>query len=121
MDRNWSVEHAADALQFDDGASLMFYRLRRRDGSVDPHSAGTYVASDGTVRALAADEVAITVVNRWRSATTDIEYPGTMRIAVGSLDLDATVSPRVADQEWRGRFRYWEGAATISGTRAAHS
>jgi predicted secreted hydrolase len=38
------------ALQLADGRDLMVYRLRRRDGSIDPFSAGTIVAADGLAR-----------------------------------------------------------------------
>ena len=31
------------ALQLDDGTDLMLFRMRRADGSVDPHSSGTLV------------------------------------------------------------------------------
>src|SRR5204863_2426117 len=49
MDREWSTSALAPgvqgwdwfALQLDDGRELMFYLLRRRDGGVDPFSAGT--------------------------------------------------------------------------------
>ena len=40
------------ALQLEDGATLMFYALRNRDGTRDAHSAGTFVGADGAVRAL---------------------------------------------------------------------
>ena len=35
------------ALQLDDGRELMFYRLRRRDGTADPCSGGSLVDADG--------------------------------------------------------------------------
>ena len=42
------------SLQFDDGAELMLFRLRRKDGTADPYSAGTYVDPRGRARHLAA-------------------------------------------------------------------
>ncbi len=57
LDREWSSS-ALDknqvgwdwfALQLDDGSDLMFYQLRRKDGSTDPLSAGTWIAVRGTV------------------------------------------------------------------------
>ena len=77
------------ALQLSDGSTLMFYSLRRRDGQQDVHSAGTWVAEDGGVRALACDDVAL------------------------SVDL----RPVLPDQELGTTPRYWEGAVAVSGTR----
>jgi predicted secreted hydrolase len=39
-------------------------------------------------------------------------------VRVPSLKLDVDIRPRLADQELNTNPRYWEGAATISGTRA---
>ena len=46
-------------LRLSDGRALMIYRLRRRDGTAAPASAGTLVDADGAARHLARDEVAI--------------------------------------------------------------
>ncbi len=125
LDREWSTS-ALDpaqsgwdwfALQFDDGANLMFYRLRRHDGSDDPHSAGSYVAADGEVTALAAGDVAISVERRWTSPATAISYPAAWRLHIERLGLTLRVQSSLADQEWRQRFRYWEGAVTVAGAR----
>ncbi|MGN6452589.1 MAG: lipocalin-like domain-containing protein, partial [Steroidobacteraceae bacterium] len=48
-------------LQLDDGSALMFYALRDEHGARDPHSAGSFIAADGSVRALADRDVSITV------------------------------------------------------------
>ena len=129
LDREWSTS-ALDreqagwdwfALQFEDASSLMFYRLRLRDGTIDPHSAGSYIAPDGTARVLAADDVKIEVMDQWRSDMTHITYPSAWQLEVDSLELTVNITPRLAAQEWQGRFRYWEGAATFSGTRAGNT
>ena len=124
LDREWSSSALAVeqigwdwfALQLDDGSSLMFYRLRRRDGTSDPHSAGSYVASDGQVRALSAAEVAVSELAYWRSAASGRRYPGAWRLQVTSLGLDVELRPRLKAQEWQGAFHYWEGAVNITAT-----
>ena len=71
LDREWgSGALAANqqgwdwfALQLDDGSALMFYALRRRDGSRDPYSAGTWVAPMARCAALSNDEVRIDVLD----------------------------------------------------------
>lgn len=104
------------ALQFNDGSTLMFYALRKRDGERDPHSAGTWLAPDGSVHPLASGDVQIEVKDTWQSPRGG-RYPARWQMRVPSLNLDVDIQPRLADQELDTRPRYWEGAATISGTR----
>lgn len=125
LDREWgsgslgSDQQGWDwfALQFDDGSALMFYSLRKRDGRRDEHSAGTWLASDGSTQALSNDDVLIDVNDFWNSPRGG-RYPARWRLRVPSLALDVDIRPRLADQELPTDPRYWEGAATIQGTRA---
>jgi predicted secreted hydrolase len=105
------------ALQLNDGTTLMFYALRNRDGSRDPHSAGTWVEPSGASRPLTAEEVAIDVLDHWSNAQAS-RYPSSWRIRVPSLSLELSVHPVLADQEIRSTPVYWEGAVDASGTRA---
>jgi len=104
------------ALQLDDGAALMFYALRDRDGGRDPHSAGTWVESTGEVRALTSAAVDIDVTDHWKSAD-GARYPSGWRLRVPSRALDVTVHPVLEDQELRTSPRYFEGAVDVSGAR----
>ena len=54
------------ALQLNDGAALMFYALRDRDGARDPHSAGTWIGLPVLRGRLGADAVTIEVTAAWR-------------------------------------------------------
>jgi predicted secreted hydrolase len=122
LDREWgSGGLGADevgwdwfALQLSDGSELMFYSLRRRDGRRDPHSAGTWVAADGAVRALTDADVTIAVQDHWASPRGG-RYPARWRVEVPALALSVDLKPALADQELVGRPRYWEGAVDISG------
>jgi len=104
------------ALQLDDGSTLMFYALRTRTGERDSHSAGTWFAPDGTTHALGNDDVQIDVSDHWQSPRGG-RYPARWRLRVKSLALDVEIQPRLADQELDTSTRYWEGAATVAGTR----
>lgn len=125
LDREWgsgslgSDQQGWDwfALQFDDGSALMFYSLRKRDGQRDEHSAGTWLAPDGSTQALSSDDVLIDVNDFWNSPRGG-RYPARWRLRAPSLALDVDIQPRLADQELPTDPRYWEGAATIRGTRA---
>ncbi|MBI2798726.1 MAG: carotenoid 1,2-hydratase [Gammaproteobacteria bacterium] len=127
LDREWGTSALAPdqvgwdwfGLQFDDGSSLMFYCLRLRTGARDPHSAGTWVGADGRVHKLDAASTKIAITREWTSPITGIAYPARWRIGIASLDVKIEVIPRLADQEWRGRFRYWEGAVTVTGSRGS--
>jgi len=104
------------ALQLDDGTALMFYARRGRDGSRDPHSAGTWVESSGEARGLTSAAVDIDVTDHWKSAD-GVRYPSGWRLRVPSLGLDVTVHPVLADQELGTSPRYFEGAVDVNGTR----
>jgi predicted secreted hydrolase len=108
------------ALQLDDGASLMFYALRDRTGARDAHSAGTWVAPDGSVRALTNADVSIAVTATWRNRAGE-QYPAGWHIGVPALGLDVTVQPVLADQELRTTPPYWEGAVDISGSHGGRA
>ena len=125
LDREWSTS-ALDAdqagwdwfgMQLVDGTELMFYRLRRRDGRVDPHSGGSYVDAEGKSRPLTTEDVDITVLETWDSPRGG-RYPARWRLQVVPLALDLEVRPLLADQELDLSVRYWEGAVQINGSRA---
>ena len=123
LDREWSTSALEReqvgwdwfALQLDDGRDLMYYRLRRKDGSSDPFSAGTLVASDGSARHLAREEVQLETISWWTSPATGSRYPAVWRLRVPSRGLDLEIIPRLADQELVTGFRYWEGAVAVRG------
>jgi predicted secreted hydrolase len=123
LDREWSSSAlGADqagwdwfALQLTDGSELMFYNLRKRNGSQDEHSAGTWVAADGTARHLGRDAVSLTAVDSWVSPEGG-EYPATWDIRLPEYGLSLRVTPVMDDQELFTTVRYWEGAVDVVGT-----
>ena len=126
LDREWGTNTLDPAqvgwdwfgLQFANQCELMLYRLRRRDGAVDPHNAGTWSAADGTQLALAASDFTVRVLKRWTSPETKIEYPAGWRMVIPKLALDFEVRPRLNAQEWNGLIHYWEGAVSCHGSYA---
>ena len=125
LDREWSSS-ALDAgqqgwdwfaLQLSDGSDLMFYSIRRNDGSQDDHSAGTWISNNGEVRHLSQNEVEIVVTGEWKSPEGGT-YPSGWEIRVPGLDLLLTVKPLIDDQELFTTVRYWEGAVDVSGQRS---
>jgi predicted secreted hydrolase len=101
------------ALQLADGGALMFYRLRDERGGPDPHSAGTWIAADGTARALASGDVRIDVEDHWVSPH-GVRYPSRWRVRVSGLGLDLELAPVLADQELDALPRYFEGDVNVT-------
>jgi predicted secreted hydrolase len=126
LDREWSTSALASdqagwdwfALQFDDDSELMFYQLRKTDGSADPASAGTFVDADGVATHLGQNDLQLTVLESWSSPEGGA-YPARWRLRAPRLDLDVTVRPVLADQELFTTVRYWEGAVDVEGSRDA--
>ena len=106
------------SLQLSDGRELMFYQIRRADGSVEPVSAGTLVEADGSARRLASADVLLTVSRTWSSPESGGEYPAGWRMQVPEAGIDLTLEPWLEDQEMRLSFVYWEGAVRVRGTSA---
>jgi predicted secreted hydrolase len=127
MDREWSTSALGPelggwdwlALQLDDGRDVMVYRLRRRDGAPDPHSAGILVAADGTPRPLAREDFALEAIDHWTSAASGVRYPSRWRLSIPGAELRLEITPRVAGQELVVGPRYWEGAVRIQGSAGA--
>ncbi|MBL8247020.1 MAG: lipocalin family protein, partial [Candidatus Competibacter sp.] len=94
---------------------LMFYRLRRKDGGMDPFSRGVLVAAGGQARLLRWDEVDLQPLGEWTSPKNGDRYPAGWRLRVSAEKLDLTITPKVADQEMRLTVRYWEGAVAVTG------
>lgn len=124
MDREWSTSALAAnqigwdwfSLQLADGRDLMLYRLRRRDGSADPASAGTLIEVDGTAGPLDYSTVGLEALDFWASPATGARYPARWRLALPAEGLELTLTPLLAGQELDLALRYWEGAVAIEGT-----
>jgi len=125
LDREWSSSAlAADqqgwdwfALQLADGSELMFYNLRKTDGSQDNYSAGTWIAADGKSRHLERDDIVITVADTWDSPQGGA-YPSSWEVSLPTEKLALRITPLLADQELFTTVRYWEGAVDVAGSRA---
>jgi predicted secreted hydrolase len=120
MDHEWFTNQLADdqigwdwfSVQLDNQTELMLFQLRRKDGSVDPYSAGTYIDPQGRSRHLTHDEFSLTPLRRWKS------YPVEWQIRVPSLGLSLEAKAALDDQELEEKTgpSYWEGAVTYSGS-----
>jgi predicted secreted hydrolase len=124
MDREWSTSALSPgdegwdwfALQLSDGRDLMFYRLRRKDGSASPFSGGVLVDRDGRTERLAVGDVALDPLEFWTSEQSGARYPVAWRLTAKRSGLEVTVRPYLRDQEINLSVRYWEGAVKVAGS-----
>jgi len=123
MDHEWSSE-ALDpdargwdwlGLRLDDGSALMLYRFRNLDGG-QRFIGGSWIAADGRVRPLSANDVVMTPLKMsWHSPRTGADYPLAWRVEVPGAAL--RVEALFPQQEMVPPVgpRYWEGAVRVSG------
>ena len=107
------------SLHLSDGQDLMIYFLRRKDGSAEPASSGTLVSPGGRSTHLKLSDIAVEVLDYWRSPKSGGRYPSRWRINVPSAGIEVTVNPMVAAQELVTEgstgIVYWEGAVEGKG------
>ena len=112
------------SIQLDDDSELMLYRMRRSDGTADPHSSGTYIYANGRTRHLDWSQIQMTPAadSDWKSPTTGGVYPLMWKVEIPHLDLRLTGTTDLDDQEVVSERRvgpsYWEGAMNFSGQKA---
>lgn len=110
------------SLQLGDHTELMLYRLRHKDGSVDPFSSGTYVDAAGQSTFLGQGDFSMTPGGEtYASPLTHAVYPIAWHVVVPSLALELRIKTPLSSQELTSSsdpgLSYWEGAITVDGTR----
>ena len=107
------------SVQLDDSSELMFYLLRRADGSTDPVSSGTLVFKDGHTQALSSRDVGIEVSDHWTSPSSGARYPSGWQLTIPSRAISLQLIPKMPNQELITRrstqVTYWEGAVKVLG------
>ena len=120
MDHEWFTEQLDPSetgwdwfsVQLEDKTDVMLFELRRKDGTIDPHSSGTYVDASGKPRHLTAAEFTLRPAVYWG------KYPVKWRIDVPSLRIGLDCEAALQNQELKtNETSYWEGAVTYSGSQ----
>ena len=101
-------------MNLDDGAALMAFRMRRRDGSA-LWAGGSFRSRDGALRDFAADEVRFVPGRTWSSAATRAAYPVEWRIETpaGVHRVRALVDAQELDSRASTGTAYWEGLSDL--------
>jgi len=119
LDREWSTSAlGADqagwdwfALQLADGSDLMHYRLRRKDGSVDPLSRGSLVDGKGRRVELGAD-LALQPRRHWQ-APDGRRFPVEWELTLPGEPRPLRVVAVFDDQYMALAVHYWEGMVDV--------
>ena len=111
------------SLQLDDGREVMLYLLRSRDCKTD-HAGATLVDAAGEVRYLEPGEWELNATGEWTSPKTGAAYPAGWTLRIPAAGIDATITPKLADQENRSvlipNLYYWEGSVEIESMNGEH-
>jgi len=113
------------SVQLNDNTELMLFQIRRKDGSIDPYSAGTYVDASGKSMHLQAGDFSLhPAAARWTSPATQAKYPMQWTIAIPKLGIQLDAKTGLKSQELAGSSKlmpnYWEGAMSFN-SRGARS
>lgn len=126
FDHEWATNQLGEnqvgwdwfSLQFTDGSELMLFQLRAKDGTRDPHSAGTFIDKSGKATLISMGDFTLEPTGQWKSPGSGVSYPIIWRLGVKSLALDVEVRADLENQELLLQpITYWEGAVRASGTR----
>jgi predicted secreted hydrolase len=129
LDREFSTGQMAEhhtgwdwfALQLADGADIMLYLMRLKDGGIDPASSGTLIDPQGIAHHLNLSDFSVKKTNTWTSPRSQAAYPAAWDITLPRYGYRLTLTPTLADQELRTggstNLTYWEGQVTITGSK----
>jgi predicted secreted hydrolase len=112
------------SVQFEDGAEIMLYRMRLKDGnprieSIGPYSSGRYVDAQGKSQFLSVKDFVMTPdAKTWTSPVTQAHYPVRWHVSIPRLKMEFDLTTPLTNQELVGEFgpSYWEGAIDVSGS-----
>jgi predicted secreted hydrolase len=121
MDHEWFSEQLGSdqvgwdwfSVQLENHTELMLFQLRRKDGSIDPFSSGTYIDADGKAHHLRRNDFTLQPVSTWQ------KYPVAWRLEIPSLKISLTCRAVLENQRLRSKGSgpsYWEGAVDYSGS-----
>lgn len=110
------------SIQLEDKTELMLFRIRRKDGSIDPYSAGTFVDARGRTTHLNGGEFSLQPSGKtWTNPDTHAVYPVQWKIVIPKFDIEMEAATPLVSQELAGKSKlapsYWEGAIVLTGRR----
>ena len=124
MDREWSTSALSKdqkgwdwfSLQLDYNTEIMYYQMRKNDGSPDNFSKGVLVDEGGASQPIKKEEVVLNVTDNWK-ALDGATYPSGWILQIPAKNIDLKITPVVKDQFLDVSIKYWEGYVKIEGTK----
>ena len=112
------------SIQLEDKTELMLFKIRRDDGAIDSHSAGTYVDTSGRTTHLRATDFSLRAEGaHWKSPATGADYPIEWKVSVPKLGISLNGHTKLVHQELKENTKlapsYWEGSMEFTGTRGS--
>ena len=108
------------SIQLDDGRDLMLYQFRRSDGSIDVHSSGTLIDSNGRPTHIPFNEFTLRPAGAPWQSDSGSTYPTEWTIELPKYNINLRVAAAFNNQELRTtgstNVTYWEGSVNIEGT-----
>jgi predicted secreted hydrolase len=115
------------SIQLNDNTELMLFHIRRKDGTIDPYSAGTFVDAQGHAHHLKANDFQLEPTgesktdNTWTSPATHATYPIRWKIRVPAFGVALEAGTALPSQEFVSNSKlapsYWEGAIFLTGAK----
>jgi predicted secreted hydrolase len=112
------------SIQLEDDTELMLFRIRRKDGSIDGYSSGTFVDAKGAATQLLRSDFTLEPRGAtWTSPATHARYPIEWKVSVPKLNLELHATTALPAQELTAISKiapsYWEGAIALAGRKGA--
>jgi len=122
LDREWSTSALGTnqkgwdwfSLQLDNGYEIMYYQLRKKDGTADVYSKGAIIDPDGKKENILQSEVVLEPAGEWKNKNGKT-YPSGWHMKIPDRKIDLTITPAVMNQELDLSVKYWEGSVLIKG------
>lgn len=124
MDREWSTSALSEdqagwdwfALQLGDSSEIMYYQMRKMDGTPDVYSKGIMVDKNGSYKLIKREHVYLEVTDYWESPF-GVEYPSGWKIDIPDENIKLEITPVVKNQLMDVSISYWEGTVIIEGMK----
>lgn len=122
LDREWSTSALSPeqkgwdwfSLQLDNDFEVMYYQMRKKDGSADNFSKGAIVNPQGEKENIFLQDVNLEVTGYWNN-DDGVQYPSGWKWIIPSRQIDLIITPAVKNQELKLSVRYWEGSVFVNG------
>jgi len=122
LDREWSTSALSEeqvgwdwfSIQLSNNTDIMYYNLRRKDGTADEYSKGSIIGKNGEKENISREEINLRVIDYWESDEGK-KYPSGWILKIPSKNTELRITPAIKNQELKLSVRYWEGSVRIEG------